>query len=195
MEAFFDNKNNVVNARIRSSVDESVLYTLKTTFNFRGRHLTILQDANPGPGGVVTVGAIHWQDRIMEVLGHKKKFSDIKRHAGKPFRKCRYWKWEEGRNEYSLKYNYEDWKVRVLFTVSASVTCVVQAILPNDEVAGTFAVPFRPHVFSKPTPTTLELTREGLAKDEVLLILIFVYSEAKRQDQTNSSVGAGSEGW
>lgn len=99
-------------------------------------------------------------------------------------RRCRYWKWEEGRNEYSLKYNYEDWKVRVLFTVSANVTCVVQAILPNDEVAGTFAVPFRPHVFSKPTPTTLQLAKEGLAKDEVLLILIFVYSEAKRQDQT-----------
>ncbi len=69
----------------------------------------------------------------------------------------------------------------------AKVTCVVQAILPNDEVAGTFAVPFRPHVFSKPTPTTLELTREGLAKDEVFLILIFVYSEAKRQDQTVGS--------
>ncbi|KAG7446824.1 uncharacterized protein BT62DRAFT_967583 [Guyanagaster necrorhizus] len=176
MEAFFDNKNNVVNARIRSSVDESVLYTLKTTFNFRGRHVTILQDANPGPGGVVTVGAIHWQDRIIEVLGHKKKFSDVKRHAGKPFRKCRYWKWDEGRTEYSLKYNYEDWKVRVL-----------DAILPNDEVAGTFAVPFRPHLFSKATPTTLELTREGLAKDEVFLILIFVYSEAKRQDQTVGS--------
>ncbi|KAF9017479.1 hypothetical protein BDZ89DRAFT_1213777 [Hymenopellis radicata] len=60
---------------VRSSVDESVLYQLKTTFSFRGRRLTILQDANPSPGGPVTVGAIHWDDRIVEILGQKKKLS------------------------------------------------------------------------------------------------------------------------
>ncbi len=88
MEAFFDNKNNVLNAQIRSSVDESVLYKLKTTFSFRGRRLTIIQDANPSPGGPVTVGAIHWDDRIIEILGQKKKMSEIKRHEGKYFKRC-----------------------------------------------------------------------------------------------------------
>ncbi len=62
---------------VRSSVNESVLYKLKTTFSFCGRHLTILQDANPSRGGPVTVGAIHWDDRIVEILGQKKKLSQL----------------------------------------------------------------------------------------------------------------------
>ncbi|KAF9018150.1 hypothetical protein BDZ89DRAFT_1044687 [Hymenopellis radicata] len=179
MEAFFDNKNNVLNAQIRSSVDESVLYKLKTTFSFRGRRLTILQDANPSPGGPVTVGAIHWDDRIVEILGQKKKLSDIKRHEGKYFRRVRLWKWGPERKEYTVKYEDDDWKAK----------------LSADEVDGVFSVPYRPHLFRKPKPTTLSLTTAALEKDEVFLILIFIYSEAKRQDQTNSSVGAGSEGW
>lgn len=87
MEAYFDNKNNVVNTCIRSSVDKSELYKVKTTFSFRGRQRTIMQDANPSPGGPVTVGAIHWDEGLLEVLGVKKKLSDVKRHEGSFLRK------------------------------------------------------------------------------------------------------------
>lgn len=50
--------------------------------------------------------------------------------------------------------------------------------------AARFVVPSRPHLFSKPKPTTLHLTETALAEDEVFLIMVFIYSEAKRQDNT-----------
>lgn len=62
----------------------------------------------------------------------------------------------------------------------------LQAKLSADDVVGVFSVPYRPHLFTKPKPTTLSLTTAALEKDEVFLILIFIYSEAKRQDQTVS---------
>ncbi|KAF8907535.1 hypothetical protein CPB85DRAFT_1311571, partial [Mucidula mucida] len=173
-----------------SSVDESVLYKLKTTFSFRGRRLTIIQDANPSPGGPVTVGAIHWDDRIIEILGQKKKMSEIKRHEGKYFKRVRLWKWGPERKEYTVKYEDDDWKAK----------------LSADDVVGVFSVPYRPHLFTKPKPTTLSLTTAALEKDEVFLILIFIYSRPNpytppfmfnptHRDSQNSSVGAGSEGW
>ena len=51
-------------------------------------------------------------------------------------------------------------------------------------IAGRFSVPFRPHLFTKPKPTVLHLTQTALAEDEIFLILVFIYSEAKRQDET-----------
>jgi hypothetical protein len=51
-------------------------------------------------------------------------------------------------------------------------------------IAGRFSVPFRPHLFSKSQPTLLHLTKTALAEDEVFLILVFIYCEAKRQDKT-----------
>ncbi|KAJ7599263.1 hypothetical protein C8J56DRAFT_916244 [Mycena floridula] len=183
MEAVFNNKNNVLNAEICALHDNSVMYSLQTTFGWGGRKITILRDTNPGTGGTSNshiVGAIHWQDKTMEVNGQRKKFSDIKRHEGNVFRKTRHWKWAPDRKEYAVVYHEDEWKA---------------SLNNNMMIAGRFCVPFRPHLFSKPKPTVLHLTPSALAEDEVFLILIFVYSEAKRQDDTNSSVGAGSEGW
>ena len=58
----------------------------------------------------------------------------------------------------------------------------------NMMIAGRFCVPFRPHLFTKNKPAILHLTQTALAEDEVFLILVFVYSEAKRQDNTVSVV-------
>lgn len=78
MEASFDNKTNLLNANIRSSVDNSIIYTISTSHNLWGRTITILKDANPLLGDSPIVGAIYWRERLFEVHGHRKSISDIK---------------------------------------------------------------------------------------------------------------------
>ncbi|KAJ7461843.1 hypothetical protein B0H11DRAFT_1735989 [Mycena galericulata] len=172
MEATFDNKTNVVNARIRAIHDNSVIYSLRTSFGFRGRRDTILCDENPAPGAATTVGAIHWQEKTLEISGHKKSCSELRRRAGRFFNRTRHWRWSPDRKEYEILYEQEEWKVCLtLFSTNMSI-------------AGRFSVPFRPHLFSKSQPALLHLTKTALAEDEVFLILVFVYCEAKRQDRT-----------
>jgi hypothetical protein len=50
-------------------------------------------------------------------------------------------------------------------------------------VEASFSVPFRPHLFGKSKPVVLNLSRVALAKDEVFLILVFIYGETKRQEK------------
>lgn len=57
----------------------------------------------------------------------------------------------------------------------------------NMMIAGCLRAPYRPHLFTKMEPVTLHLTRTALAEDEVFLILVFIYSEANRQERTVST--------
>ena len=137
MEAVFDNKNNVVNAQIRAVHDNSIIYSIQSTFSWSGRKLTVLRDANPGPEFQARrenpiVGAIHWQEKIIEVQGHKKKFGEVKRREGRFFnryfflffsfcgnklttvRRTRQWCWAPGRKEYEVAYHKDEWKVTSL---------------------------------------------------------------------------------
>lgn len=82
MEAYFDNKTNVLNARIRISRDNSAIYSITTTFGLRGRKITVLQDENPSVGGPTVVGIIHWKEGAVEIFGQRKKITDIKRTEG-----------------------------------------------------------------------------------------------------------------
>ncbi|KAF7318906.1 hypothetical protein HMN09_00226400 [Mycena chlorophos] len=174
MEAVFDNKSNVLNAHIRAAHDNSVLYTLRTNFGYRGRKDTILCDANPAPGAPsATVGVIHWQDKSLEIMGHRKPCADLKRQAGKFFNRTKHWRWAQDRKDYQILYDDEEWKA---------------TLNQNMLIAGRFCVP-RPHLFSKQPPTLLHLTQTALAEDEIFLILVFIYCETKRQDRTNSSIG------
>ncbi|KAJ7104523.1 hypothetical protein B0H15DRAFT_810426 [Mycena belliarum] len=181
MEATFDNKTNILNARIRAVHDNSIIYTLRTSFGFRGRKDTILCDENPAPGAATTVGAIHWQEKTLEISGHKKSCAELKRQAGRFFNRTRHWRWAADRKEYEIMYDHEEWKA---------------TLDHNMCIAGRFTVPFRPHLFSKSQPAYLHLTKTALAEDEVFLLLLFIYHEVKRQDRTNSSGGGvGAGGW
>lgn len=51
------------------------------------------------------------------------------------------------------------------------------------EIEARLLVPYRPQLFGKQPPVTLELSRMALSKDEVFLILVMIYSEAKRQER------------
>jgi hypothetical protein len=83
MEAIFDNKANILDARIRAAHYKSILYTLRSNSGFRGRKATTLQDANPPVGSEsAIVGVIHWQEKMFEVHGQKKRISEIKRREG-----------------------------------------------------------------------------------------------------------------
>ncbi|KAJ3766736.1 hypothetical protein FB446DRAFT_757242 [Lentinula raphanica] len=186
MEVRFDNKANILNARLLTTHDNSPIYATKTNFTFRGRDITLLQDTNPALAEQesVTVGAIHWKDKIIEVNGYRKKVSDLKEKKNGFLDKARYWKWSAGRKEYEIKYSNDEWTATLVKTDKTAA-----------KVVGQFAVPYRPHLFTKPDPPLLSLTRTALVEDEIFLLLVFLYSEAKRQDDTNSSVGNGSEGW
>jgi hypothetical protein len=139
MEAFFDNKANILNAQIRTLYDNSAIYSVKSIFGFRGRKVTFLQDANPTWGSPVTVGAIHWREKTMEVYGHKKPCTEVKKHDGNffarwvqvcsiPFQsfvynltdRTRIWRWSEGRTAYRVKYHGGEWIVRSFFLCRTS---------------------------------------------------------------------------
>ncbi|KAG6863847.1 hypothetical protein C0991_002705, partial [Blastosporella zonata] len=170
MEAYFDNKGNILNACVRSTRDKSVLYTLKTTFGLRGRKVTVLLDENPPPGRSAHVASLYWKDKLFEILGQRKYVSDIRRKEGRFLSKTRHWKWSTERKEYELRYDEDEgWKA---------------ALNENMSIAARFLVPSRPYLFRKPPPPALHLTKTALERDEVFLILAMLYSEIKRQDST-----------
>ncbi|KAJ7702705.1 hypothetical protein B0H17DRAFT_1042898 [Mycena rosella] len=171
MEAFFDNKTNIVNARICAALDSAPMYTVETTFAFAGRGRTVLRDANPLPGATASaiVGAINWGEKSFEVGGYKHACAEMRRSEGGLFHKTKFWRWSAARKEYEITYTHEEWKA----TLEEGKTS-----------AGRFSVPFRPHLFSKSKPTVLHLTATALTEDEVFLILVFIYEEVKRQDKT-----------
>lgn len=85
MQATFDNSTNLLNSNIRAAHDDSKIYTVRTTSTFlRGRKLTVLIDTNPLVGNAI-VGAIHWQDRLLEVHGERRKWKGLKRREKKFF--------------------------------------------------------------------------------------------------------------
>ncbi|GLB45424.1 hypothetical protein LshimejAT787_3700080 [Lyophyllum shimeji] len=93
MEAYFDNKGNILNVRIRIARDHSTIYTLKMTFGgLRGRKVTILQDENPGPREArrKVVREVRWTEGW--------------------FKKTHYWRLSEDQKEYELQHEHEGWK-------------------------------------------------------------------------------------
>ncbi|KAF8630698.1 hypothetical protein AX17_005358 [Amanita inopinata Kibby_2008] len=208
MEATFDNRTNVLNAHIRATHDNSIIYTVSTTFGLWGRKLiTVLKDANPPPDEPTIVGAINWKDRYFEVHAHRRPLSEIKRKGGKFLKKSRYWRWSPDRREYEIRYHKDEWQVRSDQPTTHDVTTnkpkrKYKALLSggeeeeDKELVGTFSVPFRPHLIGKSKSLLLDLSRKALEKDEVFLILLLIYSEAKRQEEVNiMSADDGAGGW
>ncbi|KAJ4477236.1 hypothetical protein J3R30DRAFT_3291126 [Lentinula aciculospora] len=184
MEVRFDNKANILNARLLATHDNSPIYATKTNFTFRGRDITLLQDTNPAlSSGSVTVGAIHWKDKIIEVNGYRKKVADLKEKKTGFLNKARSWKWSAERREYEIEYTNDEWTVSILMMISPW-TSQPGSLDGKSKVVGRFAVPYRPHLFTKADPPLLSITRTALVEDEIFLLLVFIYSEAKRQDDT-----------
>jgi hypothetical protein len=199
MEAIFDNATNILNAHIRTLHDNSPIYTVRTTSTFlRGRKLTLLIDANPA-GGSTVVGAIHWRQRLLEVRGEKHKWSELKRREGSVFGRTRYWRWGSGKKEYKITYStVEGWKATLAEDSPANDTPangspendsptkeVTEPNTPPSPLAACLTMPHRPHFFRKIKAPTLEISRVALLDDEVFLLLVLLYSEAKRQDRNN----------
>ncbi|KAJ6449399.1 hypothetical protein C8R47DRAFT_1171711 [Mycena vitilis] len=194
MEAYFDNKTNITNARIRTVRDDAPMYAVQTSFAFQGRVRTVLRDENPllpassTDSGAVIVGAINWKERTLEVRGQRRKYEEVRRKEGGLWRKTRFWCWGKERKEYEVAYTHEEWKA----TLPPS---------PDDDpkapptVAARFTVPARPHLFTKSAPAVVHLTPDALAEDEVFLLLVFIYEEVKRQERTNTATPGGTGGW
>ncbi|KAJ7088033.1 hypothetical protein B0H15DRAFT_886050 [Mycena belliarum] len=207
MDAFFDNKTNLVSARICAALDDAPLYTVATAHaTFRGRVRTVLRDANPLPGAPrdAIVGAINWAERSVEVRGVRRACKDVRRSESNGIfgKKTRYWRWGPGRKEYELTYTHEEWKAmlppdtadvpadadRTPDTPDKSAKPETDESKQDPALAARLAVPFRPHLFTKSPPPALHLTPAALVDDEVFLILVLIYEEVRRQDKTNTSL-------
>lgn len=80
MEAKFDNKSNVLNAKLRATHDDSVIYTISTDQTLWGRTYTYVKDTNPALGeGSTIVGVINWKKKTFEMQGHRRLVEDIRR--------------------------------------------------------------------------------------------------------------------
>ena len=101
--------------------------------------------------------------------------------------RTRHWKWASERKEYELKYDIDSqgWKVGIPGSQDDVATEPTQATLDDDNAtfAAQFFVAFRPYLFGKPEPSKIHLSKTALEEDEVFLLLVFIYSEAKRQDK------------
>lgn len=58
----------------------------------------------------------------------------------------------------------------------------------DQRVAASLCIPYRNHLFHKTKPAVLRIGSSSLLQDEVFLILVFIYSETKRQDSTVSAI-------
>ncbi|TFK33810.1 hypothetical protein BDQ12DRAFT_738562 [Crucibulum laeve] len=108
MEATFDNKTNILNAHILNTHDNSAIYDVVSTYILWGRKATQLKDANPAlkESTSQVVGNIHWKEKIIEVNGHRKPMSELKKKAGRfggIVSRKRLWKWPT-RTEYEVSY-------------------------------------------------------------------------------------------
>ncbi|TFK33799.1 hypothetical protein BDQ12DRAFT_669934 [Crucibulum laeve] len=85
MEATFDNTTNILNARIRNTYDKSIIYNVTFTYLLWGRKSTQLKDPNPALKDSTSqvVGTIRWKEKIIEVNGHRKPMSELKKKAGR----------------------------------------------------------------------------------------------------------------
>lgn len=90
----------------------------------------------------------------------------------------------------------EEWQVqygnRVDFVPTAIDDQAKQGSNKNMATIASFTVPFRPKLFGKLKPPALHLTRTALAKDEVFLVLVLIYSEARRQDRMVRGISSDS---
>ncbi|KAF8816008.1 hypothetical protein BYT27DRAFT_6483579 [Phlegmacium glaucopus] len=179
MEATFDNDSNVLNARLHASHDNSIIYSISTTSHtLWGPQYTYLRDTNPVLGGEpITVGTIDWREKTFEIRGERKSIENIKRIPNGLLNESRFWRWSDDREEYEIIHEgnfIKKWK----------------AIL-NGDAEATLSAPFRQQLFGKMKPMTLNLSRAALAKDEVFLILVFIYSQTKRQEKMTYVFSAG----
>jgi len=90
MEVVFDNKANVLSAKLHTRHDNSIIYTISTEETlWRGRVVTYLRDRNPLSGAdSVVVGAINWKKKTFDIMGTKRCFENVRRKVGEFGKKC-----------------------------------------------------------------------------------------------------------
>ncbi len=103
----------------------------------------------------------------------------------------RRWKWHPHGQEYQVSFHKNEWQVRPRLPRHVILMDINLKVLASDsddnpEIVGTFAVSFRPHLIRKEKPLSLNLSRKALENDEVFLMLLLIYSEAKRQEDSVS---------
>lgn len=103
-------------------------------------------------------------------------------------RRTRHWCWSADRKKYEISYQREVWKASPLPASRPEARdnedCPQATLNGDASIVAQFSVPSRPQLFGKPKPVILSMTRIALMEDEIFLILVFIYSEVKRQEET-----------
>ena len=86
MEVIFDNKSNVFNARLQSSVPSAHghqagqhVFSLETTSGMMGRKVTTLKNER---NNSLAVGFINWREKWFEVEGLRRSVDEVRRTEG-----------------------------------------------------------------------------------------------------------------
>lgn len=144
-----------------------VAYTLHTTKDIRGRKVTTVAGSTPA--------SINWQKHYLEVGTQVLPVGEAKREAGDRLNSEKVWQW--GDAEYDLHFSQDRWTAKKLSGVVVA-----------------FFFPYHTRTFHKSELAQVVLQNDLPPAEATFLVLVFIYSEIRRQDeQRASSAGTSAE--
>jgi len=144
-------------------------YTVSTTSGgFTGRKITSLvptPQASASGVGTEISGQIDWKSTLFRVGSSTKAWGGLTTKKGS----TREWSWSG--QQYTVQFNNRDW----------TATRATDGSSPS-----VVFVPRRPHLFSADEPASISFTPGMSSEDTMFLMLVMIYSEARRQDSNRN---------
>lgn len=196
MDAFFDAPN-ICNAHLCAASDNTILYTLHTTYSTLGsrpKRTRLEYPAPPPPRGAPlppAAGEIDWRARTIALAGTVRPIDALKRHSGGFFSSTRAWRWAANMREYDISVDSGwggsgEWTVRRAFAYTAWADCLSQAVPMGASAPVAGFRPAQPHLFRKSVPASVQISPSVPPEDALLLVLVFIYSEVRRQQKARN---------
>ncbi|TRM59266.1 hypothetical protein BD626DRAFT_508762 [Schizophyllum amplum] len=138
-------------------------YTLHTTKGVRGRKVTTVTGS--------PTAFINWRKRYLEIGSQMLPIDAVKRRAGGWLARKRMWLW--GETGYELHYSRQQWSAKN----------------PSGAVVARFS-PYRMRIFRKSDPAQIVFLYDFPPAEAAFLVLVFIYSEIRRQDKQRASSAA-----
>ncbi|KAG6827595.1 hypothetical protein H0H92_011191 [Tricholoma furcatifolium] len=181
MPTYTFTSQNVLTSDINAHEPHGISYrTATTTRTFGDNKATTLATlgsyVNEKP--TQTLASINWKDSHFEIAGVQRKWSTLRNKVGGVFSSVREWHWSD--NSYTVKYDHGKW--------------TVISTRPSESVCATFSS-YKIHLRNQSAPelAVMWLSSNIPYEDRTFIMLVLVYSEAKRQqdkqEATNAVVG------
>ncbi|KAG5646171.1 hypothetical protein DXG03_004224 [Asterophora parasitica] len=145
----------------------AVSYRIETHSGFLGRKTTTLTPLSQSPYRGIP-GEIDWRDKTFQIGDVKHNWSGLNRDTGGFFSSAKEWHWPSGRS-YVVNYNNGEWTA-----VGHSWGSTGGAVFRLR----------RSHITTASEPATISFSQDIPYEDTVFLILVMIFSEAKREDKS-----------